>query len=639
MLGEQQLAAIDRMKLEDWRVFFDKTRQRMQSCHTSLLLLGAICVVAGGGCGDGGANASKATSRERRGETELKYRDTGASPVGSEQAETNFDGLAKEKQRKIWDLEHATFELEHKFGKDFLANLKDKENGTLVGFFKDGFVGSVLPAGDEDEVDGSWWKEWRPAEVEAQSTSEQPADRDAVIAYLRNYAAGFETIDSAKLRVLAIDTRPGHENQYELSVWLALSGLDDQQRPRALESTHSVTCEFASDEEVEAGNIITQWRILDESTRRSEKYFMEEVTERAGLQGLAIRDNWFREKQEPARLYQFQMAVHDFNRDGYPDIAIRSIEGRQYLLANRDGKSFENVTTDLRLPAVNNPGHLSFSVSWIDFNNDGYPDLLMGPSLYRNDAGESFTDVTATSGIRFVPECEQIGTTIADYDCDGLPDIYMLYSSNLGYRGKTGWVNDAESGAQNQLWRNLGGGKFADVTRATGVDGGRRNSFAAVWLHANDDTRPDLYVANDFGTNSMFISREGAERFDDVSQESGVGDFATSMGVAAGDIDGDAKPDIYVANMYSKMGRRIIGQVDADDYPPGLFAQIQGSCAGSRLYQASSTGEYQERSMPLGINSVGWAYAPALVDLDCDGFLDIYATTGFMSFNRKKPDG
>jgi opacity protein-like surface antigen len=48
---------------------------------------------------------------------------------------------------------------------------------------------------------------------------------------------------------------------------------------------------------------------------------------------------------------------------------------------------------------------------------------------------------------------------------------------------------------------------------------------------------------------------------------------------------------------------------------------------------------YREVSTEVGVNSVGWAYAPAIVDLDCDGWLDLYATTGFQSFDRKKPDG
>ena len=121
---------------------------------------------------------------------------------------------------------------------------------------------------------------------------------------------------------------------------------------------------------------------------------------------------------------------------------------------------------------------------------------------------------------------------------------------------------------------------------------------------------------------------------------SGTGDFSTSMGVSAGDLDNDGKPELYVANMYSKMGRRIIANVGHDDYPPGLYDMIRGSLAGNRLYRLAGDGvEYEEVSEKLGVNQVGWAFAPAMVDLDADGWLDLYATAGFNSADRNKPDG
>ena len=120
---------------------------------------------------------------------------------------------------------------------------------------------------------------------------------------------------------------------------------------------------------------------------------------------------------------------------------------------------------------------------------------------------------------------------------------------------------------------------------------------------------------------------------------SGTSDFATSMAVAAGDLNNDGRSELYVANMYSKMGRRIIAHVSEEDYPAGIFQQIQGSCAGNRLYSNRADGTYHEFSDEAGVNAVGWAYAPAMVDLDSDGWLDLYATTGFISFDRHKPDG
>lgn len=91
--------------------------------------------------------------------------------------------------------------------------------------------------------------------------------------------------------------------------------------------------------------------------------------------------------------------------------------------------------------------------------------------------------------------------------------------------------------------------------------------------------------------------------------------------------------------MYSKMGRRIIANVGEKDYSPGIYEQIKGACAGNRLYRREEKGNYSEWSEQWGINNIGWAYAPAMVDLDNDGLLDLHATTGFLSFDRGKPDG
>jgi hypothetical protein len=92
--------------------------------------------------------------------------------------------------------------------------------------------------------------------------------------------------------------------------------------------------------------------------------------------------------------------------------------------------------------------------------------------------------------------------------------------------------------------------------------------------------------------------------------------------------------------MYSKMGRRIVAQVRPEDYPAGLYEMIRGSLAGNRLYRPTGDGRrYRDITAGLGVNKVGWAFAPVMVDLDGDGWLDIYATTGFNSADRTKPDG
>jgi hypothetical protein len=149
------------------------------------------------------------------------------------------------------------------------------------------------------------------------------------------------------------------------------------------------------------------------------------------------------------------------------------------------------------------------------------------------------------------------------------------------------------------------------------------------------------------------------------------------MGVAAGDVDNDGNIDLYVANMYSKAGNRVISNVTPGTYPDEIMATLRSFVASSQLHRNLGVGataqardarqdlarvtglsasasavtvaaasessplfpQFEQLGQTWQVAGVGWAYGPAFVDLDNDGWLDIYATAGFMSQDRTKPDG
>jgi hypothetical protein len=553
--------------------------------------------------------------------------------------------LDLEKQTYIWDIEHTTFELEDKFGKSVLAALRQRDPvGVMNRLFRPGCAGVVLDLDRHATVDRGYLREESLLDGE---DARRSVDAQGLAEHLCRYFDGFSQVKSAKCRVLALDAedrRPG-SGRWTAKLLIGGAGTDVQGAKLEFVSHHRVQCEFTGDAEIAAANVVRHWTVLDKKTRFSPRALFDETTSAVGLDRVDIPDNW-NVGLEAVRQYHTQMAVEDYDRDGLVDIAVASANGRWRLLRNIAGKHFVDVTAAVRLPVWADEEPRSRAVqddiylaTWVDVDNDGYVDLVLGDRLYHNFRGQRFEDITDISGLAFHENPR--GCVVADYDLDGRVDLYVLYQRSGGEdaAGAAGWVGDEQSGAENELWRNIGNGRFVNVTESAGAGGGKRQSFAAAWLYANEDHYPDLYVANDFGTNVLLLN-QGNGRFEDVSQPSGAADFATSMGVAAGDLTGDGESEIYVANMFSKMGRRIIAHVSAEDYPPGIFQQIKGSCAGNSLYTRSSSDvAYREISDAFGVNQVGWAYAPALADFDLDGFLDIYATAGFLSFQRGKPDG
>jgi hypothetical protein len=538
--------------------------------------------------------------------------------------------LDEVKQKYIWDTEHVTFEIETYVGKKLKQAIRDRDPTAIVALCRDGFEADCVNVSLPEQLEQSGISKtvWKKA---GETTLAGTAFAD----YLLERVAPFQSIDGVGMRVLKIDAENKDVSlgRWQIQMLITVKGRSAAGQTLFFKQESQAKLEFKSDEEVRTDSVFTKIDIHFEKLIESPE-LMVEATADYGLDRLKVHDNW---TADTSTQYTHFMACADFDRDGATDLIISTLAGQVMLLKSESGRLVD-VTEAYNLPNRIDAEQMHSTVSWIDFDNDDFPDLLLGENLFHNEQGKSFRWQPGT-GIRL--KYNPLGIAVADYDCDGLLDFYVCYQrgNQLIDPSAVSWMDDDKTGSENQLWRNLGNGKFENVTQRAGVGGGLRRSFAAVWFHANDDRFPDLYVANDFSKNSLFVNA-GDGTFVDKSAESGTADFATSMGVAAGDVDGDGHTDIYVANMFSKMGRRIIDHVETTDYPAGIFEQLQGSCAGNRLYtRKGSDIQFSEISQQLDINGVGWAYSPALADFDRDGFLDIYATAGFMSFDRHKPDG
>jgi len=232
-----------------------------------------------------------------------------------------------------------------------------------------------------------------------------------------------------------------------------------------------------------------------------------------------------------------------------------------------------------------------------------------------------FADRQEESGIRFEHHCVDdaaknwkpahydhgCAIAAADVDGDGLADLYFV--NQLG---------------GNQLWRNLGGGKFEDITAAAGVGLAERVCVAASFADIDNDGLPDLFVTTVRMGNVLFKNL-GHGRFKDVTAESGLGYTGHSSGAVFFDFDNDGLLDLFLVN---------VGIYTSDEKGRGgFYLAYQDAFAShlkpersepSILYRNLGGGKFKDVSKELNLQHRGWSGDATFCDLNRDGYPDLY---------------
>jgi hypothetical protein len=243
----------------------------------------------------------------------------------------------------------------------------------------------------------------------------------------------------------------------------------------------------------------------------------------------------------------------DFDNDGFLDLFVPCGPQRCRLYRNKGDGTFEDVTEKAGLAGVKTGPGIWNSAAWIDFDNDGYPDLFVNTiggtaALYRNNRNGTFTDVTAAMGL----DGPQNGFSCwaFDYDNDGWPDIFATcYNYSLAdiVRGLDGQPHSNQS---NRLYRNLGGKGFKNVTAEAGLD----MVFATMGSNFADfdnDGYLDLYLATGGPDLSLLVPNRmlknvAGRRFAEITAFSGTGNLQKGHSVACGDWDRNGTLDLFV---------------------------------------------------------------------------------------------
>jgi hypothetical protein len=328
-------------------------------------------------------------------------------------------------------------------------------------------------------------------------------------------------------------------------------------------------------------------------------------------------------------------AFVDLDGDGWPDIFL--INGKDFtphrqkslaaLYRNNRNGTFTDITRGSGLDIE----MYGMGVAVADYDNDGLPDIyitaLDGDRLFHNEGHGHFRDVTVQSGIRNA----SFGTSAAwlDYDRDGKADLFVANYVNwspqkdlwcsLDGAAKSYCTPESYKGTSSKLYRNLGSGKFEDVTQKAGLGDNTSKSLGVVVFDYNGDGWPDIFVSNDTQPSKLY-KNNGNGTFTEEGMQAGVaygedGVARGAMGVDAADYDRSGRPHLLVGNFANQM----IGLYHNEGH--GFFVDEAPSSTVGRASLLSLT------------------FGTFFFDYDLDGWPDIFAANGHIEpeINRIQP--
>jgi hypothetical protein len=391
--------------------------------------------------------------------------------------------------------------------------------------------------------------------------------------------------------------------------------------------------------------LLRRFRGSDVKTEEGPRRFLD-VTVPLGLPIAPGDDDRDRESITFGRLFLGGIAAGDFDGDGLVDLYVPQV-GQDLLFRNVGGRFVECAR---QLGIVENDA--GAGALFLDFDNDGLLDLLVTnyepkelrdrkTNALRENSGHRALALYKNVGGRFVDVTEKAGLTTrgpamsacaVDVNGDGLLDIYVcMYKDDSVEDPRfseevpaTVWA--ARDGVPNQLWINQGDGTFKEEAKKRGVaDTGW--SLAAAFCDYDGDGHPDLYLANDYGENRLYHNR-GDGYFDDVTQKSGTGDAGFGMGVTWVDYDGDGLMDLYVSNMYSTAGNRILAR-GPGRMTPEQHAKLLKMASGNTLFRNRGDGTFEDVTAKMGVGRAGWAWSSCAYDFENSGIPHLYVANGF----------
>jgi hypothetical protein len=333
------------------------------------------------------------------------------------------------------------------------------------------------------------------------------------------------------------------------------------------------------------------------------------------------------------------VAVLDFDQDGAEDLFVA--DGERSILYRNDGHGrFTDVTEKAGLAKSATEGIAATGVAAGDVDGDGYPDLFVtnafGPArLFHNKGDGTFEETTASSGIAVGANARS--AAFADVDGDGDLDLFVAVTGDY-YHRMPDPPFDANDGSENFLFLNDGKGHFTDVTKEWGLAGMRRWTLSALFQDYDQDGHEDLLATNDFGLKNLYRN-VGGRRFADVAKKTETLARAYGMSGAWADFDGDGLPDVYTTGTdtqwyflheYPAIPVSIWGRL----FLSTAIRWCEEMASGNALLLQRPNHTFANTTDRSGAQHAGWNWSAIAADLDDDGWPDVFSTNGMWGDGR-----
>ena len=321
------------------------------------------------------------------------------------------------------------------------------------------------------------------------------------------------------------------------------------------------------------------------------------------------------------------VVLDDFDNDGRLDLLASAWGLEDPLRSFRgDGKGgFSEHSAADHLTGLTG----GLNLMQADIDNDGFLDVLVlrgawlglagaqPNSLLRNLGGRGFEDITEAAGLldAFPTQAAAWG----DYDADGWIDLFV------------GNEGTAPHDRRSRLYRNLGSGRFEEVSDALGLT---IEAFvkSALWTDLDNDGRPELFVSILGGPNRLFQYRASDGRFADIAADSSVTEPVDSFSSCAFDYDNDGREDLFVFSYPSE-----ILAATGVDYVADYLG-LPTSAERGHVFHNQGDMRFSDSSEALGLDRVLLTMGLNIGDIENDGFLDLYLGTGAPDFRSLVPN-